>query len=117
MASQITQQTNAQPRILRTTGHITSCDVIVDYEGSQNRFHPIIEYRYTVANQTYTCSRITPDHAGLEAPYLSRRQVEKLVRSFSQDQPVTVYYNSANPADAFLIKSGGLMPLRVLFGS
>lgn len=117
MAIPIRQQNTAPPRFLRTTGRILACDVDVALNDANNRFHPRIEYRYTVGNQTYTSTQITQQNAGPEPPALNRRQVEKLVRAFSQKQPVTVHYNSANPAEAYLLKSGMRTPLKLIFGT
>lgn len=105
MVSFLRQRSQAARPIALTTGQIITCDVDVALDDPTNRFRPNITYRYTVNDQEYTGTRLCAATAGSEPPALNRRQVESLVRSFSDGQSVTVYYNPADPQDAYLIET------------
>ncbi len=105
MASLLKQRPQAAHPFARATGQITRCDVDVALDGSNNRFRPQITYRYSVNGQEYVGTRVCAETAAHEPPTLSRRQVETLVRSFSKNRPVPVFYNPADPQDAYLIET------------
>ncbi|MBN2472796.1 MAG: DUF3592 domain-containing protein [Anaerolineae bacterium] len=105
MVSHLQQRPRAAQTTARTTGQIIACDVDVALDGATNRFNPRITYRYTVDGQDYVSTRVSVDATAEQPASLNRRQVERLVRSFSKGRPVPVFYDPASPQDAWLIES------------
>ena len=104
MVSYSKTHTPAAQRIARTAGRITQFDVDLVLDDPGNRYRASLVYRYTVNGQDYFSTQICPVNADGQQPALNRRQIEFLVRIFSEQRPITVYYNTANPADAYLIE-------------
>ena len=75
--------------------------------GSTNNryvYLPDLQYEYTVDGKQYTGTRAAQTSLGAAN---FRRPVETFVKQHPKGADVQVFYDPANPADAFLEKGGG----------
>lgn len=83
------------------------------------RFEPVvvIEYRYEVAGQTYTSRAVSQERAPVSA---GTPEAERLLATYPINEPVTVFYNPNDPAQALLeqaLPAGTFTTAAVLFGA
>ena len=64
---------------------------------SQFSYEPVVEYSYTVGQQTYSSRRIA-----YGANSFGRGQAQKMIERYPVGSAVTARYNPANPAEAVL---------------
>jgi len=89
-----------------TTGIILKSDLektstIAGYDGESQSFKASIEYRYKVNNQEYTSNRVFyGDKISKPLPFKSKT----LVKLYSKDIEVPVYYNPLKPKESVLQK-------------
>jgi len=80
-----------------TTGKVTSSRVVSNYS---MRGLPRVTYTYEVDGKRHTGFRVSPGGAVTGGTY-----TQGILTSFPEGKDVTVYYNPANPSQAFLDKN------------
>ncbi len=83
-----------EAQIVERTGSYRGRTSVLGYE-------PVIDYRYSVGGRSYRAStyQLYPGYVD------SYAEAERIVAGFPPGSPVTVYYNPANPAEAYLARS------------
>lgn len=81
-----------------TEGTVLSSQVYDDPNGAD---YIDISYEYTANGETYRSSNVEPGNGD---DSMSRSRAEEFVENHSQGEPITVYYDPANPANAYLIE-------------
>lgn len=76
-------------------------------------YHPDITYQYTVNGQQYINNRFA------QRPTLINREsiIQRVLEKYPVGQKVTVYYNPANPQDAYLQKGMGGAATAIVLGA
>jgi len=74
---------------------------------SEPTYTPIVEYRYHVGGQVYSCDAVFPFLARLGGTQSWARRV---VKPFRTGQKTAAYYNPHDPSDAFLVKKVTFLP-------
>jgi hypothetical protein len=98
----------------QTTGTVTTATLDTYDRAAGTRtddpetmYQPNVSYTYTVDGETYTANTIA---FGSEIEADSRGYAENVISNFEADDSVTVYYDPANPADAYLIPRLDFLP-------
>ena len=79
---------------------------------TQFSYEPVVEYSYTVGQQTYTSRRIA-----YGANSFGRGQAQKMIERYLVGSAVTARYNPANPAEAVLETQAAGATLFLILGS
>jgi len=82
-----------------TTGTVIATEIQETVQGGRK---PLIEYKYTVDGQSYKYDKIWPGKPS--AQIMSPRRVQGFLSSYSEGKDITVYYDPADPSNAFLVR-------------
>jgi len=102
-----------------TTGTVTDVEMEryesgVRTSGETTTYEPQVTYTYTVDGETYTGDDIA---FGSEFDTNSRERATDLVSQFEAGSSVTVYYNPADPDQAYLIPQFDFLPAGALIAA
>jgi len=81
----------------------TRVDTHSDSDGST--YEPVVVYRYRVGDREYTASRVTPLKESRSGGWARR-----VTARYNVGGNYTAFYDPANPADAFLVRSRSFLP-------
>jgi len=79
--------------------------------GGNQYYQPTVTYTYRVDGRTYTGSDIA---FGSDVDTNQRDRAARVLQNYAEGEPVTVYYDPANPADAYLVQRFDFFPAGVL---
>lgn len=90
-----TREVRGWPKV---EGKLLHADTKRENTADGERVAPDVKYEYIVAGQTYTSTTFEPGFRN----YKSRSEITREVNPFKAGASVTVYYNEARPAEAYL---------------
>ena len=90
-------------RPVQATVLSTRVDEHSDSDGST--YEPVVVYRYRVGDRSYTASRVTPLEESRSGSWASR-----VAGRYEVGSTYTAFYDPANPADAYLLRSRSVIP-------
>ena len=87
---------------LQTQGILTSANTRSSTSADATTYHAAAQYRYQVGGIEYTGNRVAIHGGSDNVGEFQQRLGNQLELKYLNQEPVTVYYNPANPADAIL---------------
>lgn len=86
----------------QTQGSLTSASLRSSTSDNTTTYHAAAQYRYWVGGVEYTGSRVAIHGGGDNVGEFQQRLGSQLELMYSNQEPVSVYYNPGDPADAIL---------------
>lgn len=86
----------------QTQGTLTSASVHSDTSADATTYHAAAQYRYWVGGVEYTGSRVSIHGGSDNVGEFQQRLGSQLELMYSNQEPVSVFYNPGDPADAVL---------------
>lgn len=88
------------------TATVVSTRVEEHHDSDGRTYEPVVVYRYRVNDREYVASRVTPLRESRSGGWAHR-----VTQRFPVGSTQTAYYDPADPADAYLMRSRSILPL------